>query len=144
VAFQADGLNATITSNPGTLWNENGDGTYLYNGPLNNTCSGAVKPIPGFSAVLVGAGHNCAGAATYTRNFLAITVNVSTTRVLGSPLPACTSATTLQYNLAAVYLPAGQPYPPPLDQFFDPGDPFALCNSIIAPSACLIGPSTQL
>ncbi len=144
VVFQNGGnpVNGTITSNPTTVWNEGPEGTHSW--PLStpptqaeltaNTCGGNPTAIPGFTAVLVGGGYNCAGNATYRRNDITITVSVS-----GAPLglsnsnvPTC-PATTLTYRL--VYVTAPTDIPP----FFQQGDPMAACPPIIAPVTCVIG-----
>lgn len=134
----ASSVNATITSNPTTVWNEGPEGTHPWvlaptPGSLtDNTCGGNPTAIPGFTAVLVGGGYNCAGNATYLRNDIDITVTLSGAPLGISNLPTCPS-TTLRYSL--VYVTAPTDIPP----FFQQGDPMAACPPIIAPATCVIG-----
>lgn len=113
--------NATITSDPGVQWNEGPDGTHHISDP----CTGGIDAISGFHVTLLG-GTTCVNvAATYKR----VDVNITVT-LLGTG--NCSG--TLQYDIAYVTAPVDIP------PFFMQGDAIGLCNSPIAPSACLIAP----
>lgn len=127
VAFP-NGVNATITSNPGAIWNEGPGGTAVFTDRLQNTCNNIPQtisddrpgnsPLSGWGQVtLTGAVNNCVFPASYLRSGLQITVTQ-----VGAAVAGTCSGTILNYDLRVV---AG----------------VTACDSPIAPSACAIGPA---
>ncbi|MFN2568519.1 MAG: hypothetical protein ABR564_02830 [Candidatus Dormibacteria bacterium] len=120
-----------MSSKPGTVWDESPDGNYPFHAlPDNGGCVGNASAIPGFTYTLInGAGSQVAVCgATYARNALDITVTGDGTTLAGGS-GFCSTTTTIKYSI----VDTGVPNP-----MF--GGTFAACDSVIAPSACALGP----
>ena len=124
-------ISVAASSTPGQLWGEDPDGTYT-----STNCTGtAGQPIPGFTLRIVGGTSlNCTVTnAKYVRGVSGghfPELNIRYYSNGGSFSGSCAGETSVNIKTTIVHAHV----PPPVEYV-------TACNSLIAPSACLLGPS---